>query len=136
LWFPITAWKTLLGIGSIWITFADLSAFPTEGMLLCSSGESDAENGYADLKGASNKFVVCRRGDAPNSLHYDENERDGDPVLVASGPYAILAHAANLADTVPKNKGGHGYDPQQSKPCAQFSTPSAPTYDRTRPSLV
>jgi predicted AlkP superfamily pyrophosphatase or phosphodiesterase len=95
--------------------FADLAAFQTEGMLLYSSSESDAEKAYQRLKGASDKFVVYRRRDVPKSLHYDVNERAGDPVVVATGPYAIRAHAMNPADTVPKNKGGHGYDPQQFK---------------------
>ena len=95
--------------------FADLSAFQTEGMLLYSSSESDTEKTYEHLKGASEKFVVYRRRDVPKGLHYDENEREGDPVVVATGPYAIRAHATNPADTLPKNKGGHGYDPQQFK---------------------
>jgi predicted AlkP superfamily pyrophosphatase or phosphodiesterase len=95
--------------------FADLSAFQTDGMLLYSSSEGDAQKAYEHLHGASDKFVVYRRRDIPKSLHYDENEREGDPVVVATGPYAIRAHAANPADTVPKNKGGHGYDPQQFK---------------------
>jgi predicted AlkP superfamily pyrophosphatase or phosphodiesterase len=95
--------------------FADLSAFQAEGMLLYSSSESDAEKAYEHLEGASDKFVVYRRRDVPKSLHYDENERAGDPVVVATGPYAIRAHAANPADTAPKNKGGHGYPPQQFK---------------------
>jgi hypothetical protein len=95
--------------------FADLSAFQTEGMLLYSSSESDAEKAYQHLKGASDKFVVYRRRDVPKGLHYDENEREGDPVAVATGPYVIRAHATNPADTVTRNKGGHGYDPQQFK---------------------
>jgi alkaline phosphatase D len=95
--------------------FADLSAFQTEGMLLYSSSESEREKVYEHLKGASNQFVVYRRRDVPNNLHYDENEREGDPVVIASGPYAIRAHAASPADQVPKSKGGHGYDPQQFK---------------------
>jgi hypothetical protein len=95
--------------------FADLSAFQTEGMLPYSSSESDAEKAYEHLTGASDKFVVYRRRDVRKSLHYDENEREADPVVVASGPYAIHAHSTNPADTVPKNKGGHGDDPQQFK---------------------
>jgi len=95
--------------------FADLSAFQTDGALLYSSTESDAEKAYEHLKGASDKFIVYRRRDVPKNLHYDENEREGDPIVVATGPYAIRAHAANPADTVPRNKGGHGYDPEQFK---------------------
>ena len=95
--------------------FADLSAFQTDGALLYSSSESDTEKAYERLRGASDKFVVYRRRDVPKNLHYNENEREGDPIVVATGPYAIRAYAANPADTVPKNKGGHGYDPEQFK---------------------
>jgi len=95
--------------------FADLSTFQTEGILLYPSSENDAEKVFEHLKNASHKFEVYRRPDVPKSLHYDENEREGDPVVVATGPYAIRAHATNPADTVPKSKGGHGYDPQQFK---------------------
>jgi predicted AlkP superfamily pyrophosphatase or phosphodiesterase len=95
--------------------FADLSAFQTDGALLYSSSESDTEKAYERLRGASDKFVVYRRRDVPKNLHYNENEREGDPIVVATGPYAIRAHAANPADTMPKNKGGHGYDPEQFK---------------------
>jgi hypothetical protein len=34
---------------------------------------------------------------------------------ISSGPYAIRARASNPANKVPKNKGGHVYDPQQFK---------------------
>jgi len=95
--------------------FTDLSAFHTEGMLLYAPNEAEAEKAYSHLKGASDKFVVYRRRDVPRNLHYDENDREGDPVVVATGPYAIRAHATNPTDTVPKNKGSHGYDPQQLK---------------------
>src|ERR1700722_13666350 len=96
--------------------FADLSAFQTDGALLYSSSESDTEKAYERLRGASDKFVVYRRRDVPKNLHYNENEREGDPIVVATGPYAIRAHAPTPADTMPKNKGGHGYDPEQFKP--------------------
>lgn len=95
--------------------FTDLSAFHTEGMLLYPPNEAEAEKAYSRLKGASDKFVVYRRRDIPRNLHYNENDREGDPVIVSSGPFAIRAHAVNSADTVPRNKGSHGYDPQQFK---------------------
>lgn len=94
-------------------SFADLTGFQTEGMLLYSPDEAAAARAYDRLKGASSKFVAYRRRDVPKSLHYDENEREGDPIIVATGPYAIRAHATKPADAVPKNKGGHGYDPQR-----------------------
>lgn len=95
--------------------FADLSGFRTEGMILYPENDATAQKAYERLKGASDKFVVYRRKDVPKRLHYNENDREGDPVVVANGPYAIRAHAPNPADTQPKIKGGHGYDPVQMK---------------------
>lgn len=95
--------------------FADLSGFYTEGMLLYPDNGVSAEKAYERLKGASDKFTVYRRRDVPKNLHYDENDRLGDPVIIANGPYAIRAHAPNPTDTVPRNKGGHGYDPERMK---------------------
>lgn len=95
--------------------FADLSGFYTEGMLLYPDNGVSAEKAYQRLKGASDRFTVYRLRDVPKNLHYDENDRLGDPVIVANGPYAIRAHAPNPTDTVPRNKGGHGYDPERMK---------------------
>jgi predicted AlkP superfamily pyrophosphatase or phosphodiesterase len=95
--------------------FADLSGFLTEGMLMYPNSDTTAQKAYEQLKGASDKFAVYRRKDVPKALHYNENVREGDPVVVPKGPYAIRAHAPNPTDTVPKIKGGHGYDPEQMK---------------------
>lgn len=95
--------------------FADLSGFHAEGMLLYTESETAAEKAYERLKGTSDKFVVYRRRDVPRNLHFDENDRTGDPVVVATGPYAVRAHAADPADTKPKIKGVHGYDPNRFK---------------------
>jgi hypothetical protein len=40
-------------------------------------------------------------------LHYADDARIGDPVIVANGPYVIRAHG----DSDHVNKGVHGYDP-------------------------
>ena len=95
--------------------FTDLSGFHTEGMLLYPENDAVAQKAYEGLNGASDKFSVYRRKDLPKSLHHDENDRVGDPVVVSKGPYAIRAHASNPADTLPKMKGGHGYDPEHMK---------------------
>lgn len=95
--------------------FVDLSGFRTEGMLLYPDSDKAAQRAFDQLKGASDKFAVYRRKDVPKDLHYDENDRVGDPVIVPRGPYAIRARAPNPSDTVPKIKGGHGYDPKQMK---------------------
>jgi alkaline phosphatase D len=52
---------------------------------------------------------VYRREKVPKNLHFDSNPREGDPVVVPTGPFAIVAHApGNLSAPV---RGVHGYDP-------------------------
>ncbi len=79
-----------------WVTlgqFADLTGFEAVGSLLYGKTEGDRARVYNQLKKASSQFVVFRRKDVPAGLHYNENPRAGDPVVVATGPYAIRAHA-------------------------------------------
>ena len=49
----------------------------------------------------------------PAALHYDTNPREGDPVVVANGPYAIRAQVD--AEDLPPEPGAHGYDPRLVK---------------------
>jgi alkaline phosphatase D len=98
-----------------WITldqFADLKGLETVGTLLYGKTEEDRVRVYNQLKKASSQFVVYRRKNLPAGLHYNENPRAGDPVIVATGPYAIRAHAppAGTPDQ-PPIAGMHGYDP-------------------------
>lgn len=98
-----------------WITldqFADLKGFETAGSLLYAESEADRERVYNELKKASGAFVVYRRKDVPADLHFNENPREGDPVVIATGPYAIRAHgpAAGGTDKAPI-AGMHGFDP-------------------------
>jgi predicted AlkP superfamily pyrophosphatase or phosphodiesterase len=104
-----------------WITldeFANLSNFETAGALLYGKTETDRVRVYNQLKKASDKFQVYRRKDMPAGLHYSENPREGDPVVVATGPYAIRAHGPGVdADGKPKpdrapEVGSHGFDPR------------------------
>ncbi|HVC46515.1 MAG TPA: ectonucleotide pyrophosphatase/phosphodiesterase [Terracidiphilus sp.] len=99
-----------------WITldkFADLSGFETDGSLLYGKTEADRQRVYDELKKASPQFMVFRRARVPAALHYDENPREGDPVVIATGPYAIRAHGppAGAADRGPI-PGMHGFDPR------------------------
>ena len=71
--------------------FADLSDFETVGPLLYGKTEEDRAKVYNALKHASSQFFVYRRKDVPAGMHYNENPREGDPVIVATGPYAIRA---------------------------------------------
>ena len=99
-----------------WITldkYADLSNFVTVGSLLYANSEADAQQAYDKLKSADAAFMVYRRAKVPASLEYNSNPREGDPVIVPRGPYAIRAHgpAAGVEDK-PPNAGAHGYDPR------------------------
>ena len=102
-----------------WVTldqFADLKDFETAESLLYGKTEEDRVRVYNQLKKASEKFQVYRRKDVPAGLHYNENPREGDPVIVATGPYAIRAHGPTPdADgrTRPDSEpvGEHGLDP-------------------------
>jgi alkaline phosphatase D len=93
--------------------FADLSAFDTQGYLLYGKTEEDRDRVYNQLKRISSQFIVYRRKDVPADLNYNQNEREGDPVVVATGPYAIRAHAPAAGTTDrPPNAGMHGFDPR------------------------
>jgi predicted AlkP superfamily pyrophosphatase or phosphodiesterase len=98
-----------------WITldtFAELKGFETAGPLLYAENEEDRQRVYNQLKRVSSQFVVYRLKYVPPGLHANQNPRMGDPVVIATGPYAIRAQAplAGKPD-VPPNAGAHGYDP-------------------------
>jgi len=98
-----------------WITldkFTDLTGFDAVGQLLYGKTEEDRTRVYNLLKHASSQFVAYRRKDVPAGLHYNENTREGDPVIIATGPYAIRAHEPppDKPDT-PPSLGAHGFDP-------------------------
>jgi predicted AlkP superfamily pyrophosphatase or phosphodiesterase len=97
-----------------WVTldkWADLSRFETSGSLLYANSEADAEKAYHSLLGASDTFKVYRRANVPQYLHYNSNPREGDPIVVPTGPYNIAAHEprSNVNPKTP-SRGGHGYD--------------------------
>ncbi|HYA25034.1 MAG TPA: ectonucleotide pyrophosphatase/phosphodiesterase [Terriglobales bacterium] len=72
--------------------------------------ETAAEEAYEELHGKSDKFLVYRRSQAPPELHYDRNPREGDPVIIATGPYFIAA-TTNLQGPERVPVGAHGYSP-------------------------
>lgn len=100
-----------------WITldeFADLSGFENAGALLYGNTEEERARVYSKLRQASSQFMAYRRKDVPAGLHYNENSREGDPVIVATGPYAIRAHKPpeGKPDKAPE-AGMHGFDPSR-----------------------
>jgi len=94
--------------------YADLKDFITAGPLLYAPSEAATEKAYQQLKSASGDFKVYRRARVPAVLKYSENPREGDPVIVPTGPFALRAHAPeDPAKDYPPNKGSHGYDPRE-----------------------
>ena len=99
-----------------WVTldqFADLKEFDTAGALLYGKTEEARQMAYEQLKKASSQFVVYRLKDVPAGLNFNQNPREGDPVVIATGPYALRAHAPTLGrpDSAPI-PGMHGFDPR------------------------
>jgi predicted AlkP superfamily pyrophosphatase or phosphodiesterase len=94
--------------------FADLSGFETAGPLLYGKTEEDRARVYDKLKHASSQFVAYRRKDVPAGLDYNQNPREGDPVVIATGAYAIRAHKpqGDRPDNPPE-PGMHGFDPHR-----------------------
>jgi alkaline phosphatase D len=94
--------------------FTDLSNFQTVGPLLYGKTEEDRAHAYDQLKHASSEFVAYRLKDVPAGLEYNQNPREGDPVIIATGPYAIRAHKpqGDRPDNAPE-LGMHGFDPRK-----------------------
>jgi predicted AlkP superfamily pyrophosphatase or phosphodiesterase len=94
--------------------FADLTGFETAGPLLYSDSEEARVRAYNKLKQASSQFMAYRRKDVPAGLDYNQNPREGDPVVVATGPYAIRSRKppADRPDHPPE-AGMHGFDPRK-----------------------
>jgi alkaline phosphatase D len=87
--------------------YADLSHFKIDGALLYPATEADAEQAYESIRAHPDpRFTAYRRKDVPAYLHFDSNPREGDPVIVPNGPYAIAAHQPKRKPSV----GEHGYD--------------------------
>jgi predicted AlkP superfamily pyrophosphatase or phosphodiesterase len=96
--------------------WADMSQFETSGPLLYAKSEPDAEKAYQSLLGVSDTFKVYRRAQVPAYLHFNSNPREGDPVVVPTGPYPLTARDPNSSGGMKAPpKGGHGYDPAQMR---------------------
>jgi alkaline phosphatase D len=92
--------------------YAPLDGLIAVGDYLYAPTEDAANAAYQKLKAADPAFMVYRRANVPAELHYSDNPREGDPIIVARGPYAIRAHAptADGEDRAP-TVGNHGFDP-------------------------
>ncbi|MGD0443724.1 MAG: ectonucleotide pyrophosphatase/phosphodiesterase [Edaphobacter sp.] len=94
--------------------FADLSEFRVEGSLLYAKPDADVQEVYEEfLSHPDPRFKVYRRADVPASLHFDANAREGDPVILPTGPFTIRAQPSSRGE--PSNNkphGGHGFNPR------------------------
>jgi alkaline phosphatase D len=92
--------------------YAPLGDLITVGEYLYAPTEEAANAVYQKLKAADPAFMVYRRANVPAELHFNDNPREGDPIIVARGPYAIRAHAPppDREDKAP-TVGNHGFDP-------------------------
>jgi predicted AlkP superfamily pyrophosphatase or phosphodiesterase len=79
------------------------------GSSMYAKSEDDAQRAYEALRGKSDRFDVYRRQAVPAYLHFDSNAREGDPVVIPTGPYWINVIAeTGASESLPK--GAHGYD--------------------------
>lgn len=93
-------------------SFAPLDNIITAGGFLYATDEAAANRVYQKLKAADAAFMVYRRNRVPPELHFNSNPREGDPVIVARGPYAIRPKAPPAgAEARAPLAGEHGYDP-------------------------
>jgi len=90
------------------------SGFETVGSLLYGKTEEDRARVYDQLKRVSSQFMVFRLQHVPAELNYNLDARAGDPVVIATGPYAIRAHGPpeGKPDRDPA-RGMHGFDPRK-----------------------
>lgn len=98
-----------------WITleqFTSLAGFETVGQLLYSPAEQAQERVYRQLNHVSSLFMVYRRKDLPPDFHAGLNPREGDPVILATGPYPIRAHVPPAAHADAPPPAVDGLDPQ------------------------
>lgn len=91
--------------------FADLSEFHSEGSLLYPKPDADVQETYEEfLSHPDPRFKVYRQGKVPAGLHFDGNPREGDPIVVPTGPFILRANPSS--ETEKQHVGGHGFNPR------------------------
>jgi len=93
---------------------ADLKDFRVDGSLLYAKPDADVQETYEEfLAHPDPRFKVYRRADVPLYLRYDSNPREGDPVIVPSGPFVFReSPSASDTDFTKKPHGAHGFNPR------------------------
>jgi alkaline phosphatase D len=89
--------------------FADLSEFHSVGSFLYAKPDADVQETYEEfLSHPDPRFKVYRQGKVPAGLHFDGNPREGDPIIVPTGPFEIRANSSSEAEG--KHVGAHGFN--------------------------
>ena len=112
--------------------FANLDGVRTQGSLIYPKDEGEAERIYRDfLAHPSPKFKVYRRTAMPQGLRFDANPREGDPVVVPTGPYTLLARGNKLPEPTQLH-GGHGFDPHTMPEMKAIFFAEGPDFNRNK----
>jgi predicted AlkP superfamily pyrophosphatase or phosphodiesterase len=91
-------------------TMVDMKDVPEAGILMYPKTEAEKQRIYDELKAKNDpRFAVYRLKDVPERLHFNSNEREGDPVVEPLEAVPVRVHA-DSAET--RSKGDHGWDPR------------------------
>ncbi len=112
--------------------FANLDGVRTQGSLIYAKDDAEAERVYRDfLAHPSPKFKVYRRAAMPPELRFSANSRAGDPIVVPTGPYTLLAHASKLPEPI-QIHGSHGFDPHTMPEMKAIFLAEGPDFNRNK----
>lgn len=91
--------------------FADLHGVKTVGSLLYPATDAEAARLESEFAAhPSPKFTAYRRAAVPGRLNFNANPREGDPVVIPTGPYVLLPQLAVNPEPAQLH-GSHGFDP-------------------------
>ena len=81
--------------------------------MIYTKNEAERDSLFNTLSQQAN-FKTYKRANIPNYLHYNDNARIGDLVLIADPPYTIINSQTNKTE-LERVSGTHGYDPYENK---------------------
>ena len=89
----------------------DLTGVHTQGTLLYPADEAaSAQLEQQFQEHPSPKFRAYRRADVPAEFHFNASAREGDPVVIPTGPYRMFSDKSKVPEATQVH-GEHGYDP-------------------------
>ncbi len=110
--------------------YADLKGVKTVGSLLYPESEAEAARLEAEFQAKPTfQFRAYRRAEVPGRLDFDGSPREGDPVVVATGPYVLLTEARSGAAPTQVH-GGHGFDARTMPEMKALFVAEGPDFQR------